>query len=104
VPGAELSLEIDERALDLDVHELLRAHEQDIGRARVPPVAHGFFQAHGPRGARCRGDGARQLELAGVTQAHCRYGVQVPPQLMTDGRREPAPLAKGDVADASFRP
>jgi len=33
--GAELSLEIDERALDLDMDDLLAPSEKEVGRSQV---------------------------------------------------------------------
>jgi hypothetical protein len=64
LPGAELGLEINKRPLDLDVHDLVRSDQEHVGCPCAAAVADRCFEAHRPRGARCRGDHACQVELA----------------------------------------
>jgi hypothetical protein len=86
---AQLSLEIEERPLDLHRNHPSRAIEQHINGPPVRRRAHGHLQLHPPGWRCCRPDRLGDLQLPRVAQADTIGRIEADHEIMAGGRREP---------------
>jgi len=96
-----LRLEIHQGALDLDVDDLSRTHEDEVGGASIAG-SHRYLEPRAPVRMRGADDRLSQHQLPGIPEPHRRDRVQPPAELVPAGRRQPASDLERDVARAEL--
>jgi hypothetical protein len=97
---SELTLEVDETAFHLDMHQLEGMEEQQVCRPQISR-RDDMFELWHPIGVGTPDDLVRNLELARVAEAHGARRVEAPAELGAASRRELAPNRQPD-GDASI--
>lgn len=100
---AELSLQIDERPLDLHVNDLVRERDHQVRRTQISGCD-GDLKRDPRTGMSRSADRRGDLELSGVAQAHRPRGVQAPAKFKAAGRDQPATCDQRYVDSAPLRP
>jgi hypothetical protein len=99
----KLCLEVHERTLHLDVDDLRRAGEDEIGGTGVARRDR-QLEADLPARMRTLNDRLGNLHLSGVTEAERRHRIEAPSELVPACGSEAGTRVEGDVADATFGP
>jgi hypothetical protein len=97
----QLSLDVYQGALDLDVEDLSRAGQHEVGCTSIVG-RHRHLKTRPPARMRRTGDDLGEGQLPGVAQPDRCNRVETPAELVPACCREPAPRVKGMIADAAF--
>jgi hypothetical protein len=97
----ELSLEVDQSTLDLDVDGLCRSGQHQVCRAGIAG-SHRHLESGVPRAMGSADNGLRQRQLPGVPQPDGRHRVESPTELVSARGRQLASSVEGDVEQPAF--